>query len=940
MTLVNDPDNLDRYQVLLDPVLKTISIRGWETVRVPAVATGDTPGGNFFQDAGADYVTSGVTSGDILAILSDPADDGSIIGHYKVFQVIGNSGLKVDRSIINSTAANLSYKIGVGNPTLGSLTPAVYDGVTMQALYSFLKEEWRTNSIGTSGEDLIKYTFPIVSITSEQFEVGGINNENWEFTRDSGDGPDANESPRNLIRTGGWASINTSGEIINNYPSIITLGSLDADAQVYYQLTSATTTPQNFVLTGTVNQSIKTLEVTGGSTLDGLKTPVGRVTGNITFTTSQIVDNNTADLGAAGYASGDKVQVRRANNALNIGIFEIQSIGPSNVLGINATLSADANDPTAILSPVTDNRDYLVLRVRKKSRSYAQSEIADIGVSQINTIVNRFPLAHVIDPAIVLQDGQLSGDGTATTTSFQDVETHTSGSDGVTSVELNSSFTFTSAGSTFNDGALRSGDSLQLTSGSDVGYFEITSIDSATQLTCFIEPAGLTTIPDNVPFTGGEGTLSFVVRTGTRDSGSASGTFNYTAGATTATLTNAGKTFTTDDGLGSRTVVVGDMVVLTVTNGNTAAIGVYKVSSVDSATQLTLDATDLQYGVPTISGSTVTYIVLRPGMHLQYLSKASSSLIAGTDVTSFIFGNATNTIQVDDPTNEDWNTDYNYYIGGTITVTGAAISANNGTYVITNITTTGTTDDTLSVVNVDGTTVSFTSSTDTVASVVGEYGFIRDLNSILYSFNWRLLGNDGSLAECFQYLQRELRRAADIDESSSTSRGDITDLLMIYTAPNGTTLNLFIDNLSATEFNNVTKQDLTGNSRNFAFLAGLTITLNDNILNAATAKVVVFFTNPTGAAGDEFGTPGAIIIDDKDGVDMVSLDPASSPLLFTFDYTNNAQGGRTPGTAANITVVCITDDTGQYVSATNTIQQVNNTTVALVAGLERNYSNP
>jgi len=38
------------------------------------------------------------------------------------------------------------------------------DGVTIQALYSYLKEEWRTDAT------LIKYPFPMVAITPEQFE--------------------------------------------------------------------------------------------------------------------------------------------------------------------------------------------------------------------------------------------------------------------------------------------------------------------------------------------------------------------------------------------------------------------------------------------------------------------------------------------------------------------------------------------------------------------------------------------------------------------------------------------------------------------------------------------------------------------------------------------------------------------------------------------------
>ena len=62
------------------------------------------------------------------------------------------------------------------------------DGVTHQALYSFLKEEWKND---TKSKDLIAYPFPLIAITPEQFE--------WRF----GWSP-ADDSSRSLLRTGGW----------------------------------------------------------------------------------------------------------------------------------------------------------------------------------------------------------------------------------------------------------------------------------------------------------------------------------------------------------------------------------------------------------------------------------------------------------------------------------------------------------------------------------------------------------------------------------------------------------------------------------------------------------------------------------------------------------------------------------------------------------------
>jgi len=66
------------------------------------------------------------------------------------------------------------------------------DGVTLQALYSFCKEEWKTDN------ELFKYPFPWIGITAEQFEL--VNG--WDF---------ADTASKELIRDGGWALKDSGG---------------------------------------------------------------------------------------------------------------------------------------------------------------------------------------------------------------------------------------------------------------------------------------------------------------------------------------------------------------------------------------------------------------------------------------------------------------------------------------------------------------------------------------------------------------------------------------------------------------------------------------------------------------------------------------------------------------------------------------------------------
>lgn len=116
------------------------------------------------------------------------------------------------------------------------------DGVTLKAVYSFLKEEWRADSA------LIKFDFPMTPITDESMQIGvSSRNNGWNW---------ADTTTRQLIRTGGWQEVDGSGVVQNEYAGVITLGSLVSGTQVYYQQVSGGTTA-NFVLTDAVNQAVE-----------------------------------------------------------------------------------------------------------------------------------------------------------------------------------------------------------------------------------------------------------------------------------------------------------------------------------------------------------------------------------------------------------------------------------------------------------------------------------------------------------------------------------------------------------------------------------------------------------------------------------------------------------------------------------------------------------
>jgi len=176
------------------------------------------------------------------------------------------------------------------------------DGVTGQALYSFLKEEWKNDA------SLIPYPFPMVSITPEQFEFI----KGWV---------PSNDVTRNLLRSCGWREITAADVIEREYMGIVSLGSIDASDTAYYAF-SSDIAKTDFDFAGAVNQGIQT-------------------------------------FGDSGNGSFDK------------------------------------------------RSDALTVFIRAQGKTYGSSTTASIGLTALNYIANRFPLAEAVDVKITASDNDI-----------------------------------------------------------------------------------------------------------------------------------------------------------------------------------------------------------------------------------------------------------------------------------------------------------------------------------------------------------------------------------------------------------------------------------------------------------------------------------------------------------------------------------------------------
>ncbi|MEJ7805649.1 MAG: hypothetical protein WKG03_06975, partial [Telluria sp.] len=123
----------------------------------------------------------------------------------------------------------------------GNLGP---EGVSLQALYSKFKELWLTATYQP-------FPFPMYVIDAEagKYQIGtdGDKFSGWK---------PSNDATRNLHRDGGWEEYDSAGTLARVYVGILTLGSVGATDQLYYQR-QAGAAAVNFVFPGAVNEGVQ-----------------------------------------------------------------------------------------------------------------------------------------------------------------------------------------------------------------------------------------------------------------------------------------------------------------------------------------------------------------------------------------------------------------------------------------------------------------------------------------------------------------------------------------------------------------------------------------------------------------------------------------------------------------------------------------------------------
>jgi len=204
-----------------------------------------------------------------------------------------------------------------------------------------------------------------------------------------------------------------------------------------------------------------------------------------------------------------------------------------------------------------------------------------------------------------------------------------------------------------------------------------------------------------------------------------------------------------------------------------------------------------------------------------------------------------------------------------------------------------------------------------------------------YPFRVVINGNGATLEQIYTKVQYLLRQNTDIDSGAGTVIGKTASLLVNFLGDTlYTTQGVFISNLNGNDVNRVVFTDQNSVQRSYPYISGGNITANLPLVGSGSYYRMLFTTLP--GVLDDFGESGAVTVNDSTGTPITGTFSAGS-VGFTFDYDANTQGGRTPGTDANVTVVAGKPGSAKPVQFGGTISRAKGITISLVAETDRAY---
>jgi hypothetical protein len=315
MALITDPDSLTQGVVtnsatLTDAVWGTPS---GQTVTLTSVGSNfpainanqwfEIRGHPSTQNNGLYEATGTPTTGSITCDkIGAVAPVADVTG--RAVTMLGSS--TTPKNVMFDTSARLIYLMKINGLS--------NDGVTMLALHSFMKEEWKNSHENF----LISFPFPMIGIDFDagKWELGvdpSGNANGWRFADDDIVAP-TDLFTRRLIRNAGWFERNNLNVILQKYFNVTTLGTFeDAADLAYYAFGNQPVVDSSvdYIFAGPVNEPVLFFDRLADGAINGGTGVAIDTTGGV------LTRSDGGDWEADGFIVGGKIVIRDAEQSIN-----------------------------------------------------------------------------------------------------------------------------------------------------------------------------------------------------------------------------------------------------------------------------------------------------------------------------------------------------------------------------------------------------------------------------------------------------------------------------------------------------------------------------------------------------------------------------------------------------------------------------------------------
>lgn len=204
-----------------------------------------------------------------------------------------------------------------------------------------------------------------------------------------------------------------------------------------------------------------------------------------------------------------------------------------------------------------------------------------------------------------------------------------------------------------------------------------------------------------------------------------------------------------------------------------------------------------------------------------------------------------------------------------------------------------------------------------------------------YPFKKKILHTDATRFEIYTKMQYLLRQNSDINGAGGDAGvvvGKTADLICWFVGSTLYTRAFFTP--TAADLNDVVFIDDNGVERTFPYASAGSATFNAPLQSGGTGFYTAFYKTTPG--GDDYGEATAIVVKDKDGVDISGTISGAS-IAFSFDWSGNTQGGFSGGTPRDVVLVWGNPGAAKPGVSEFTITQSKAISVSAVAEVDPSY---